>query len=111
MVRDRSSLSLSLAYANPRAPVRPARKDARQRPRAGVQHRVIVAIVVGAIGWLLLGCSGLIWTIAFTVDPQPLALALAVWVLAFVAPSLIAILIAYCFEEEALRSAALGDAG
>lgn len=73
--------------------------------------RVIVAIVVAALGWLLLGCSGLVWTIAFTVDPQPLAWALAVWVLAFVGPSMLATIVAYRLEELAQPRGTRGGAG
>jgi hypothetical protein len=53
------------------------------------------AIVAGALVWLLLGCSGLMWVIAFTSDIDSLVLALAVWVLAFVGPSLCATSLAY----------------
>lgn len=104
-----NSSSLSLAYANPHPPARVLRRAGTPRRDPRVRPDVIVAIVVAAIGWLLLGCSGLLWTIAFTVDPQPLALALLVWVLAFVAPSVIATAIAYRLEEETLRDGTAGD--
>jgi hypothetical protein len=68
----------------------------------------ILAIVITALAWLLLGCSGLIWTIFLTVDAQTLALALVVWVLAFVGPSVIATAVAYRLDEDATEAAA-GD--
>jgi len=57
-------------------------------------------IVVGALVWLLLGCSGLMWVIAFTTDIDSLVLALAVWVLAFVGPSLCATSLAYRLDGD-----------
>lgn len=116
----RNSSSLSLAYANPRpnprlalraaTPVRAAGKAPPQRrPHVGARPGVIVATVIVAIVWLLLGCSGLIWTIAFTQGPRPLALALAVWVLAFVGPSMLATVVAYRLEELTLASGSEAD--
>ncbi|HEY1326396.1 MAG TPA: hypothetical protein VGI14_05620 [Casimicrobiaceae bacterium] len=98
----RNSSSLSLAYANPNPPARRDRPRDSQHKRSRIRPGVLAAVVIAAIGWLLLGCSGLIWTMAFTVDPQPLSLALLVWVLAFVGPSVIATTIAYRLEEETL---------
>jgi hypothetical protein len=100
MARDTTTM-LSLAYANPGPPRRRA-TALRGVPR--VRVRVIVGIVVAAIGWLLLGCSGLLWAIAFTADQRSLAIALAVWVLGFVAPSVLATVIAYRLEETAVDS-------
>ena len=57
-------------------------------------------IVVGALVWLLLGCSGLMWVIAFTTDVDSLVVALAVWVLAFVGPSLCATSLAYRLDGD-----------
>jgi hypothetical protein len=108
MLMTRASSSLSLAYANPHPPDRAPRRTAVSR-RARVRPGAIVTTVVAALGWLLLGCSGLIWTIIFTVDPQPLVLALAVWVLAFVGPSVLATTFAYRLEEQALDGGASGD--
>jgi len=57
-------------------------------------------IVVGALAWLLLGCSGLMWVIAFTTGIDSLVVALAVWVLAFVGPSLCATSLAYRLDGD-----------
>lgn len=100
MAETSSSGALSLAYANDHAPRAAARRPSMRRRRVG--RRVIVAMVAGALGWLVVGCSGLLWAIAFTADQRSLAIALAVWVLGFVAPSVLATLIAYRLEEEGL---------
>jgi hypothetical protein len=92
-----------------------ARPDAR-RPRHSASLRAPVArppshertasaatlrrVVVGALAWLLLGCGGLMWVIAFTTDIDSLVLALAVWVLAFVGPSLCATSLAYRLDDD-----------
>ena len=99
MAQTPSNGTLSLAYANAHAS-NAARRPSVRRPR--VRGRVIVGMVAGALGWLVLGCSGLLWAIAFTVDQRSLAIALAVWVLGFVAPSVLATLVAYRLEEEGL---------
>jgi hypothetical protein len=111
MARNTSSLSLSLAYANPRPPARGTapKRTGTGRPRARVRPGVILAIVVVALVWLLLGCSGLLWTIFFTAEARTLALALVVWVLAFVGPSVIATTVAYRLEEDTLGDGAPGD--
>lgn len=97
MVRSSHTGALTLAYANPRPPRAAARvPSARRSP---VRPSVVAAIVAGAIGWLLLGCSGLVWAIAFTADQRPLVLALAVFALGFVAPSVLATVVAYRLEE------------
>ena len=98
MARTSSSGTLSLAYATPH-PRAGAPRPAFAR-RAGVRLSDVVAIVAAAIGWLVLGCTGLLWAIAFTADQRPLAVALAVWVLGFVAPSVLATLVAYRLEEQ-----------
>lgn len=111
MARNTSSLSLSLAYANPRPPTRgtaPKRTGAG-RPRARVRPGMILAIVIVALAWLLLGCSGLVWTIFFTAEARTLALALVVWGLAFVGPSVIATIVAYRLEEDTLGDGAPRD--
>ena len=59
-----------------------------------------VALVVGALAWLLVGCCGLLWTIAFTSDARSMAIGLAVWVFCFVAPSTLATALAYRLEEQ-----------
>ena len=66
-------------------------------------------IVVGALVWLLLGCSGLMWVIAFTTDIDSLVLALAVWVLAFVGPSLCATSLAYRLDGDDSPGSSSGD--
>lgn len=106
LLMSRNSSSLSLAYANPDPPARASRSAPKTRRDARVRPGVILAIVVAAIGWLLLGCSGLLWTIFFTVDAEPLTLALLVWVVAFVGPSVLATAVAYRFEEDALAHGA-----
>ena len=98
MARTSGSGTLSLAYAHPNPP-RPA-PHASRGPR--VQLRDLSAMVVGAIGWLVLGCGGLLWAIAFTADQRSLTIALAVWVLGFVAPSVLATVVAYRLEEQGL---------
>lgn len=42
----------------------------------------------------------MVWAIAFTADQHSLALALAVWVLGFVAPSVLATIVAYRLDED-----------
>jgi hypothetical protein len=89
---------MTLAFADPEAGARvhaPAsRTERRPSPAA------LTALVVGALSWLLLGCSGLLWVIAFTTDTDSLVLALAVWVLAFVGPSLCATSLAYRLDPD-----------
>ena len=58
-----------------------------------------MAVLVGALVWLLVGCSGLLWTIAFTTDAGSMTVGLAVWVFCFVVPSTLATVIAYQLEE------------
>ena len=86
------------------------RRDPRSIPRVSVSRppttrpatspATLRRIVVGALVWLLLGCSGLMWVIAFTTDIDSLVLALAVWVLAFVGPSLCATSLAYRLDGD-----------
>jgi hypothetical protein len=111
MARNTSSYFPPPTRADPRTPMRAARanrKPAEQPRDEGVRPSVILAIVIVALAWLLLGCSGLLWTIFLTADARTLALALVVWVLAFVGPSVIATAIAYRLEEDA-RPDGAGD--
>ena len=57
--------------------------------------------LASALAWLLVGCGGLLWTIAFTTDPRSMTIGLAVWVFCFVAPSTLATVAAYRLEEVA----------
>ena len=79
--------------------------SARPAPSPATLRR----IVVGALVWLLLGCSGLMWVIAFTTDIDSLVLALAVWVLAFVGPSLCATSLAYRLDGDDAPGSGRGD--
>ena len=72
----------------------------RARDARPSQARAALA-VAGAMLWLLIGCCGLLWTIAFTTDPRSMSVGLAVWVFCFVAPSMLATLIAYRIDERA----------
>ena len=84
--------------------------ERRSVPRVSVSRRppersttspaTLRRVVVGALAWLLLGCSGLMWVIAFTTDVDSLVVALAVWVLAFVGPSLCATSLAYRLDGD-----------
>jgi hypothetical protein len=104
MARTSNTGALSLAYANPN----PHRARARTTPVRGVRVRVRVrlrdvdAMVAAAVGWLVLGCGGLLSAIAFTADQRSLTVALAVWGLGFVAPSVLATVVAYRLEEQGL---------
>jgi len=98
MVHSTNTGALTLGYANSRPP--PARGRVTSSRRPWPRPGVVAAVVAGAIGWLLLGCSGLVWTIAFTADQRPLVLALAVFALGFVAPSVLATVVAYRIEEQ-----------
>ena len=62
-------------------------------------------MLVGALVWLLVGCSGLLWTIAFTTDAGSMTVGLAVWVFCFVVPSTLATVIAYQIEERSTAGA------
>ena len=119
MDRHSSPFSMTLAFADPKAGAggsverrRPVeRRRAAQRARVAAEPLVDTptAVVIGALLWLLLGCSGLLWVIAFTSDTDSLVLALAVWVLAFVGPSVCATSLAYRIDpspdEDAHRAA------
>jgi len=95
------------------------RGDRRAIPRVSVSRppspppatspATLRRIVVGALAWLLLGCSGLMWVIAFTTDVDSLVLALAVWVLAFVGPSLCATSLAYRLDGDDSPGSSSGD--
>ncbi len=74
-----------------------APRPSQKRPASAATLR---RVVIGALAWLLLGCSGLMWVIAFTTDIDSLVLALAVWVLAFVGPSLCATSLAYRLDDD-----------
>ena len=97
MIRSTNTGALTFGYADHRSAA-PARRPAarRSRPRPGT----VAAMVAAAIGWLLLGCSGLVWAIAFTADQRPLVLALTVFAFGFVAPSVLATVVAYRLEEQ-----------
>ena len=117
MPRPGTPLSLKLAYSSPdarkstgRAAARADRQPKRRGRRSRVPPRTIGAVVLGALAWLLLGCSGLLWIIAFTRDAHSLAVALAVWVLAFVGPSVLATAAAYRLDEaQGHEASAAGD--
>jgi len=93
--------------------------DRRSVPRVSVSRRppersatspaTLRRVVVGALAWLLLGCSGLMWVIAFTTDIDSLVVALAVWVLAFVGPSLCATSLAYRLDGDDAPGSSSGD--
>jgi len=72
----------------------------RARP-GGRARNVVPAVVAGALAWLLVGCCGLLWTIAFTTDPRSMTIGLVVWVFCFVAPSTLATVAAYRLDEAA----------
>jgi hypothetical protein len=107
MDRRRSPLTMRLAFADPEAGgMRTLRRHSTHRRPAPA---TLNAMVIGALVWLLLGCSGLLWVIAFTSDPDSLVLALAVWVLAFVGPSLMATSLAYRLDDEELAESNAAD--
>lgn len=98
-----------------------SRSDRRAGPRISVSRppperpatspATLRRVVVGALAWLLLGCSGLMWVIAFTTDIDSLVVALAVWVLAFVGPSLCATSLAYRLDADEAPASASEDPG
>ena len=80
----------------------PAALDGAQAASRSAHARsVVVATLAGALGWLLFGCLGLLWTIAFTTDARSMVIGLAVWVFCFVAPSTLATVLAYRLDERA----------
>jgi xanthine/uracil permease len=56
-------------------------------------------LVLAAVAWLVVGCCGLLWTIAFTTDPRSMVIGLVVWVFCFVAPSTLATVVACRLDE------------
>lgn len=90
MPRDSTHTSLPAALDRAQASTRAARTQS-----------VVVATLAGALGWLLFGCLGLLWTIAFTADTRSMVIGLAVWVFCFVAPSTLATVLAYRLDERA----------
>jgi hypothetical protein len=85
-------------------PPRPAASNRTQAAARATHARRIVAILLGvALGWLLFGGLGLLWTIAFTADARSMVIGLAVWVFCFVVPSTLATTIAYRVDERAAR--------
>jgi hypothetical protein len=105
MDRHPRPFSMTLAFADPDAsggpPVRRRASNAPASAQSGPDVDRPTAVVVAALLWLLLGCSGLLWVIAFTRDTDSLVLALAVWVLGFVGPSLCATSLAYRVDGDA----------
>jgi hypothetical protein len=99
------SSSSTRVHANRRA----GRASARRRGRLRITPRAIGALAMGALAWLLVGCSGLLWIIAFTHDPHSMMVALAVWVLGFVGPSVLGTVAAYRLEEAAGEAIGAGD--
>lgn len=92
----------------PTAPVATMRRrlrharSANHRRHAGDRAALAGATAAGALLWLLVGCCGLLWTIAFTSDAQSMTIGLAVWVFCFVAPSTLATVLAYRWDEQSL---------
>jgi hypothetical protein len=86
------------------APIAVARKE-RGRASSRAPHdrrddRALAArVLVVALAWLVFGCCGLLWTIAFTADPRSMVIGLAVWVFCFVAPSTLATVVACRLDE------------
>jgi len=76
-----------------RSPNRHDVSDPHQRHPA--HGSLSMSIFLGAVGWLALGSGGLLWAIAFTNDTASLTLAMLVWGIAFVVPSIIAAFAAY----------------
>ena len=80
----------------------PAALERVQAESRAARARNLVAPLLGAaLGWLLFGCLGLLWTIAFTADARSMAIGLAVWVFCFVVPSTLATMVAYRVDERA----------
>lgn len=80
----------------------PAAFERAQAATHARRSRMLVATFLwAALGWLLFGCLGLLWTIAFTADARSMTIGLAVWVFCFVVPSMLATAIAYRIEERA----------
>jgi len=77
---------------------RRSRRATRTRTRRD-ERRLAVTLLVVAVAWLVFGCCGLLWTIAFTADPGSMVVGLAVWVFCFVAPSTLATSIACRLDE------------
>jgi hypothetical protein len=87
----------AVASAIAPAPIARGRGLHATAPRRGL----CVMLIAGALAWLLVGCCGLLGTIAFTADPQSMTIGLAVWVFGFVVPTIVATVIAYRLEEQA----------
>jgi len=82
----------------------PAALDRAQAPARAARRRAAVVAFLGAtLAWLLFGCLGLLWTIAFTADARSMTIGLAVWVFCFVVPSILGTLVAYRIDERATR--------
>ena len=75
-------------------------RSASRRRHVGDRGALAGATAAGALLWLLVGCCGLLWTIAFTSDAQSMTIGLAVWVFCFVAPSTLATVVAYRWDEQ-----------
>jgi hypothetical protein len=80
----------------------PARPVPARSPRA--RRALATATLAVALAWLLVGCCGLLWTIAFTSDARSMTIGLVVWVFCFVVPSTLATAFAYRVEEQAPRA-------
>ena len=81
------------------APGAPSRR--RGDPVPPPRRALSIALIAGALAWLLVGCCGLLWTIAFTTDLRSMTIGLVVWVFGFVVPTTLATVIAYRLEEHA----------
>jgi len=88
-------------------PLRPRKARDAARGRAAYDEATrddrtrATVLVLAAVAWLVVGCCGLLWTIAFTADPRSMVVGLAVWVFCFVAPSTLATAIACRLDESA----------
>ena len=79
---------------------RPHEHSTDRKPSPGLVHDP-VSVFLGAVGWLSIGSGGLLWAIAFTADTASLTLALLVWFVVFVVPSIVAAYVAYRSDDPA----------
>jgi len=81
-----------------KTPVEARARHARREAARDERTRATI-LVLAAVAWLVVGCCGLLWTIAFTADPRSMVVGLVVWVFCFVAPSTLATALACRLDE------------
>jgi len=99
----RSALASSHRARGHRVASAAAARTERRPARAAHDRRddraLATKLLVVALAWLVFGCCGLLWTIAFTADPRSMVIGLAVWVFCFVVPSTLATVVACRLDE------------